>query len=128
MAQAKRERDEEKRQKKADKERMKQLQEQIKKDKERRALERGEVVSTSTTTTSTTTKIEQPTEKPVEKKEYTEAVIQIRMLDGSTITAKFQPTDKVSAIVSHVEFLTKNSSFHLMTNFPKKYFEVFLNF
>jgi hypothetical protein len=124
MAQAKRERDEEKRQKKADKERMKQLQEQIKKDKERRALERGEVVS-ETTTTNTTTKIEKPTEKPVEKKEYTEAVIQIRMLDGSTITAKFQPTDKVSNIVSHVEFLTKNSAFYLMTNFPKKYFPRF---
>eukprot|EP01080_Neovahlkampfia_damariscottae_P008719 gene8719-665_t len=122
-AQAKRERDLEKRQKKEDKARMKQLQEQIKKDKERRAMERaktrGEIVQSSSnpsTTTTTTTKIET-------KKEYTEAVIQIRLLDGSTITAKFQPTDKISTIASHVEFLTKNSSFYLMTNFPKKIYK-----
>jgi len=59
---------------------------------------------------------------PPQKKEYFEALIQIRFKDGNTIKATFKPTDPVRTVFDHVALLLNSQNFSLMTNFPKKVF------
>lgn len=54
------------------------------------------------------------------RKEYDEALIQIRLPDGNTFKATFKPNDPIRAVHSHIAFLTGNENFSLMTTFPKK--------
>ena len=54
------------------------------------------------------------------KKEYTEATIQIRLADGSTVKAQFKPQDPLRTVWNHVSLLTDSSNFALSTTFPRK--------
>ena len=55
---------------------------------------------------------------PQEKKE--ECLLQIRLLDGTTIKATFKPTDTLQAVKNHCIMLQNNNQrINLMTNFPR---------
>jgi len=56
------------------------------------------------------------------KREYNDALIQIRFKDGNSIKATFKPTDNVRIVHNHITLLTGNSNFNLMTTFPRKVF------
>jgi len=60
--------------------------------------------------------------QPVQQKTYTEAQVQIRLTDGSTIKATFLPTDTLRQVFTHVEAHRTDGkgNFTLMTTFPRK--------
>jgi len=64
---------------------------------------------TSTTTSPST-----------EQKQYEQTFIQVRMPNAETLKIKFEPTDTVQAVYSHMAMLLGNQNFALLTNFPKK--------
>jgi len=57
---------------------------------------------------------------PVAKKEYTEALIQVRLKDNTVIKATFKPTDPIRTVHNHIELLTGSPNFSLATTFPRK--------
>jgi len=61
--------------------------------------------------------------QPVAKKEYTEALIQIRFKDGNTIKATFKPTDPIRTVFGHVALLLGTQNFSLATTFPRKVYK-----
>lgn len=67
-----------------------------------------------------------PTEapKPATPKSYTNARIQIRMMDGSTLVETFDAKEQLSAVRLFVQLKlgSVSSPFGLMTSFPKKVF------
>lgn len=67
-----------------------------------------------------------PTEapKPAASKNYTNARIQIRLMDGSTLVETFDAKEQLSAVRLFVQLKLGSSAapFGLMTNFPKKVF------
>ncbi|XP_062546463.1 UBX domain-containing protein 1 [Armigeres subalbatus] len=62
--------------------------------------------------------------KPAVSKTYTNARIQIRMLDGSTLVETFDAKEQLAAVRLFVQLKLGNASapFGLMTNFPRKVF------
>lgn len=67
-----------------------------------------------------------PTEapKPTASKSYTNARIQIRMMDGSTLVETFDAKEQLSAVRLFVQLKlgSDSTAFGLMTSFPKKVF------
>lgn len=105
------------------KERVKAQIEQDKKDRqERAARDRGEISSSSSNVVNPTPST--TTNAPV--KDYSEAKIQIRQLDGKPIVQTFKAKETLSAVRLYVQL---NREDHpgvppkLMTNFPKKIFQ-----
>lgn len=62
--------------------------------------------------------------KPAAPKNYTNARIQIRMMDGSTLVETFDAKEQLSAVRLFVQLKLGNAStpFGLMTSFPRKVF------
>jgi hypothetical protein len=79
--------------------------------------------STSTSTTSTTSSTTTNSSSSSEKKEFTECTLQIKLLDGSSVTEKFPATDTLQSVKNWVQGKSGKSSFNLMTNFPKKVYK-----
>jgi hypothetical protein len=68
----------------------------------------------------------QPTQpsQPAQTKTYTEAIVQVRLTDGSTLKGTFQPTDTMSKVFAYVESNRSDGrgAFSLMTTFPRRVF------
>lgn len=86
-------------------------------------LEGREHTSRSSTVTSTTTASTPSTETAQPKKSLgqDDCAVRIRMLDGSTITAAFKPTDTINTVLQHAQQLQRGR-YTLMTPFPRKTF------
>ncbi|KAG2394258.1 hypothetical protein C9374_004022 [Naegleria lovaniensis] len=63
---------------------------------------------TPTSSTSTPTESSSSTTAPAQPQE---SAIRVRLLDGTTITAKFKPTDTIKAVHAHIASLIKDSHF-----------------
>ncbi|EDV23741.1 UBX domain-containing protein 1 [Trichoplax sp. H2] len=89
---------------------------------EDRARAKGKPDTTnSVTSQQTSTKVESSTESTV-KKEYTNCRIQVRLSNGSNISATFDVNDTIATVM---DFVRKNRTdgdcpFNLMTTFPRK--------
>jgi len=112
MEQRLREKEEEKRAKEAIKKRLEQDKLERETEKKRKEMEKQNA--------PTQTPAPAPTSAQPVKKEYTEATIQIRMTDGSTIKAQFKPQDPLRMVWNHVSLLTDSTNFALSTTFPRK--------
>jgi len=100
------------------------IREKIEQDKRERAAqkqktlqnhEEGIKINENPSPTSTTT-----TSPSTEQKQYEQTFIQVRMPNAETLKIKFEPTDTVQAVYSHMAMLLGNQNFALLTNFPKK--------
>jgi len=60
------------------------------------------------------------TAAPAEKKEYTQALIQLRFPDGTVQKVKFSPTDTLDAVLEQAGMLFGDHNISLVSNFPKK--------
>jgi len=72
-------------------------------------------------------KVEQPVQVPSSKpaeppKTYDQALIQLRLPDGNSLKATFNPSDPVRAVFNHISLLLGDEKFSLMTTFPRKTF------
>lgn len=95
---------------------------QIEADKAARKAKMSGEPATPPPTPAVVTPTEAP--KPTPSKNYTNARIQIRMMDGSTLVETFDAKEQLSAVRLFVQLKlgSDSSSFGLMTSFPKKVF------
>jgi len=108
--------------KRKEKEEEKKAKERIKKKIEQDKLEREAAKKKAQEEDQTSVKVSQQPEiqVPSIKKQYDEALIQIRFKDGNSIKATFKPTDPIRTVFGHVALLLGTDNFSLMTTFPRK--------
>nr|XP_033812722.1 UBX domain-containing protein 1 [Geotrypetes seraphini]XP_033812724.1 UBX domain-containing protein 1 [Geotrypetes seraphini]XP_033812725.1 UBX domain-containing protein 1 [Geotrypetes seraphini] len=65
-----------------------------------------------------------PIQEPPSKKEYNQCRIQVRLLDGSSLTQTFQAKEQLAAVRLYVELNLHDGGhpFNLMTSFPRRVF------
>ncbi|XP_043931575.1 UBX domain-containing protein 1 [Protopterus annectens] len=63
-------------------------------------------------------------QEPLAKKEYDECRLQIRLLDGSTMTQTFKAKEQLAAVRLYVDLNRKDGAtpFNFMTSFPRRMF------
>jgi len=95
------------------------IQAQIEADKARRRQKAlgGDAAAPAAPPPATVAAVAPP---PVSQETYTECVLQIRRIDGSSTTATFLPTDTVQSVYEHAGI--DRRSFVLMTTFPRKFY------
>ncbi|XP_077588393.1 UBX domain-containing protein 1 isoform X1 [Stigmatopora nigra] len=118
-----------KREKMEDKMARQRVKEKIARDREERAKKFGGGGSSSTSTTTTTTTPVQPSPAsptaqgpPPTKKEYDESRIQVRLLDGSTLTAVFKAQEPLAAVRVYVQVngnMPEGQDFTLLSPYPR---------
>lgn len=68
-------------------------------------------------------KKEEPKKEEGPKKEYTECTIQVRLLDGSTVTQTFKANETIGHVKTYAAMLMKDYDFNLYTPFPRKIYK-----
>ncbi|XP_074861361.1 UBX domain-containing protein 1 [Carettochelys insculpta] len=65
-----------------------------------------------------------PSQEPPTKREYDQCRIQVRLLDGTSLTQTFKAKEQLAAVRLYVELNRKDSGepFHLLTSFPRRIF------
>ncbi|XP_056155134.1 UBX domain-containing protein 1 [Lampris incognitus] len=118
--------DERRREKMEDKMAKQRVKEKIARDREERAQKFGGGGSTSTAVTSSLTQPSpsSPTSQgpPPTKKEYDECRIQVRLLDGSAITAVFKAQEPLAAVRVYVQMngnTPEGQDFTLLSPYPR---------
>jgi len=122
-AQAKREEDKIKREKEEERRAKERVKQKIEQDKLERAAKnnKNKQAVPAQPTPQPQAQPAQPAQ-PAQTKTYTEAVVQVRLTDGSTMKGSFLPTDTMAKVFSHVEANRTDGrgAFFLMTTFPRK--------
>lgn len=104
------------------------VREKIERDKAERAKKFG---CSSTTQASALpeqmvpTLISSPSQEPPVKREYDQCKIQVRLLDGTSLTHTFKAKEQLAAVRLYVELNRKDGGehpFHLLTSFPRRVF------
>ncbi|XP_067399947.1 UBX domain-containing protein 1 isoform X1 [Emydura macquarii macquarii] len=65
-----------------------------------------------------------PSQEPPTKREYDQCRIQVRLLDGTSLTQTFKAKEQLAAVRLYVELNSKDGGepFHLLTSFPRRIF------
>ncbi|CAI5798199.1 domain-containing 1 [Podarcis lilfordi] len=66
-----------------------------------------------------------PSQEPPVKREYDQCRIQVRLLDGTSLTQTFRAKEQLAAVRLYVELNRKDNGdepFHLLTSFPRRVF------
>ncbi|XP_055639294.1 UBX domain-containing protein 1 [Toxorhynchites rutilus septentrionalis] len=98
---------------------------QIEADKAaRKAKQSGEITTSPPVTAVVSPPAADQTVKPAAAKNYSNARIQIRLLDGSTLVETFEAKEQLAAVRLFVQLKlgTNPAPFGLMTSFPRKVF------
>ncbi|XP_034954487.1 UBX domain-containing protein 1 [Zootoca vivipara] len=107
------------------------VREKIERDKAERAKKFG---SGSSSSSQGSTPPEQsaptpvpssPSQEPPVKREYDQCRIQVRLLDGTSLTQTFRAKEQLAAVRLYVELNRKDNGdepFHLLTSFPRRVF------
>jgi len=121
--QAKREDEKIKKEKEDERKAKERIKQKIEQDKlERAAKNKKKDPLAAPAVAPTPTPVPTTQQPPAQQKTYTEALVQMRLTDGSTIKASFLPTDTLKQVFAHVEANRTDGkgSFSLMTTFPRK--------
>ncbi|XP_032090290.1 UBX domain-containing protein 1 [Thamnophis elegans] len=69
--------------------------------------------------------ISSPSQEPLVKREYDQCKIQVRLLDGTSLTHTFKAKEQLAAVRLYVELNRQDGGedpFHLLTSFPRRVF------
>lgn len=100
------------------------IRDQIEADKQARRAKQQQGSETSVGASAPVTVAPVAAPKPAVKKDYNETRIQVRLLNGQSLTQTFGIKEQLSAVRLYVEMNRTDGEgpFSLMTNFPKKIF------
>lgn len=100
------------------------VREKIERDKADRARKFGLGESASSSSPAEASPAPPSSQEPLAKKEYDECRLQIRLLDGSTLTQTFKAKEQLAAVRLYVDLNRKDGAtpFNFMTSFPRRIF------
>ncbi|XP_062454846.1 UBX domain-containing protein 1 isoform X1 [Rhea pennata] len=102
------------------------VREKIERDKAERAKKfgAGSGVQSSTEPPAVPIMPSSPSQEPPSKREYDQCRIQVRLLDGTSLTQTFKAKEQLAAVRLYVELNRKDSEepFSLLTTFPRRVF------
>ncbi|XP_061462620.1 UBX domain-containing protein 1 isoform X2 [Rhineura floridana] len=101
------------------------VREKIERDKAERAKKFGGGCSSSSQPAAPTPVPSSPSQEPPLKREYDQCRIQVRLLDGTSLTQTFRAKEQLAAVRLYVELNRKDSGeepFQLLTSFPRRVF------